>query len=50
MPIIVPAPGRLSTMTCWPSRSVSLGARMRAMMSVPPPAEDGTTMRTGLAG
>src|SRR5215813_10333059 len=50
MPIMVPAPGRLSMMNCCPRPSVSFGAMMRATMSVPPPAEDGTTIRTGLPG
>ena len=31
-------PGRLSTTTGWPSRAESFGARMRMVMSTPPPA------------
>jgi len=31
------APGRLSTMTCWPSPSVSLAASRRALVSVAAP-------------
>src|SRR6266498_2276162 len=50
MPIIWPAPGRLSTTNCWPSDSESLCATERAMMSVPPPAAEGTMKRTGFAG
>src|SRR6266853_1781394 len=42
MPIIWPAPGRLST--------TSFCARARAMMSVPPPAAEGTMKRTGFDG
>src|SRR6266850_3871993 len=40
MPIIWPAPGRLSTTNCCPSDSESFCARARAMMSVPPPATE----------
>jgi hypothetical protein len=47
---MVPAPGLLSITTCWPSACESLGATMRAMMSVPPPADEGTTTRTGFDG
>jgi hypothetical protein len=43
-------PVRLSTMNCWPIVSPSRCARLRAMMSVPPVAVNGTTMRTVLAG
>src|SRR6266699_4944214 len=50
MPIIWPAPGRLSTTNCWPSDSESLCATERAMISVPPPAAEGTMKRTGFAG
>ena len=42
-------PGSLITI-CWPSVSPSLCATSRAMMSFGPPAENGTTMRTGRAG
>ena len=44
------APVRLSTTTCWPRNSESLGATMRAVMSVPPPGEKGEMKRTGLDG
>src|SRR5881396_2499128 len=47
MPIIWPAPGRLSTTNCAPSDSESFCASARAMMSVPPPAAEGTMKRTG---
>src|SRR5258706_85223 len=50
MPIIWPAPGRLSTTNCCASDSESFCARARAMMSVPPPAAEGTMKRTGLDG
>src|SRR5262245_53165740 len=44
------APGRLSTITCWPQVSVSFWATARAMMSTPPPAACGTMIRTGRLG
>src|SRR4051812_15547776 len=44
------APGRLSTITGWPHFSVSFSATMRGIRSALPPAGNGTTMRTGLAG
>ena len=47
---VPPAPGRFSTTTGCPQRSPSLGPIMRAEMSVALPAENGTTMRTGLLG
>src|SRR5712691_6238968 len=50
MPIIWPAPGRLSTTNCRPNDSESFSATARAMMSVPPPAAEGTIKRTGLDG
>src|SRR6266705_219421 len=50
IPIIWPAPGRLSTTNCCPSDSESFCASARAMMSVPPPAAEGTMKRTGFAG
>ncbi len=31
------APGRFSTMNCWPSACESLGPMTRAMVSMPPP-------------
>ena len=44
------APARLSTMMLWPSSSVMRGAMLRVVMSAGPPAENGTTMRSGLTG
>src|SRR5262245_50628810 len=44
------APGRFSTMTCWPSRAASGSAMTRALLSARPPGANGTTMRTGRAG
>src|SRR6266849_10708499 len=50
IPIIWPAPGRLSTTNCCASDSESFCASARAMMSVPPPAAEGTMKRTGFDG
>ncbi len=44
------APGRFSTITCWPRRSLIFGAMRRDMMSVVLPGGKGTTMRTGFDG
>jgi len=44
------APGRLSTTTDLPRRSVSGGAMMRAMTSSPPPGAVGVSKRIGRAG
>jgi hypothetical protein len=44
------APGRLSMTTCWPRLSASLGAMVRPMMSVTPPAPLGMIMRMGRVG
>jgi hypothetical protein len=49
-PMFVPAPGRLSTMTCWLRYSVSFAASSLALMSTPPPGVNGTTRRIGLVG
>ena len=49
-PILPPAPTLFSTKNCWPSSSDSLAAKMRPTMSVGPPAENDTTMRTGRLG
>src|SRR3954468_24624270 len=49
-PMLPPAPGRLSTITCWPSAALIGAATRRAMISPPPPAEDPTMMRIGLVG
>src|SRR5688572_15335458 len=50
MPMMPFAPGRLSTITCWPHVPVSFSATDRAMMSTPPPAAWGTMIRTGRFG
>src|SRR4051812_46285683 len=44
------APGRLSTITCCPSLSLSLGVSARAVVSVPPPGAKPTIMRIGFVG
>ncbi len=44
------APGRFSTITCWPRRSPIFGAIRRDMMSVVFPGGKGTTIRIGLPG
>jgi hypothetical protein len=44
------APGRFSTTTCWPSRSDSHGPTMRATVSAPPPAGKPMIQRTGRDG
>src|SRR3989344_4811528 len=49
-PMLVEAPGRLSTMICWPSVWRMASATVRASTSVPPPAGYGTTQRRGLPG
>src|SRR5205085_3675286 len=48
--MLPPAPARFSTTTCWPRRSASAGATMRAVVSVPPPGSKPTTMVIGFAG
>src|SRR5262245_49204087 len=48
--IVVPAPGRFSTITCWPRVFVISAAVTRAKVSVAPPGANATTRRTGLAG
>src|SRR5450830_1652697 len=50
VPMLPPAPGRLSTMSCWPSVSDSFCATMRAIASLARPATWGTTRVTGLLG
>ena len=47
-PMLPPAPGRFSTMTV-PSAGFTASARMRAVMSIGPPAPNGTTMRVTLS-
>src|SRR3990167_6955799 len=49
-PMLVEAPGRLSTMICWPSVWRMASATVRASTSVPPPAGYGTTQRRGWSG
>jgi len=44
------APGRFSTITCCPRRSLIFGAMRRDMMSVVFPGGKGMMMRTGLVG
>jgi hypothetical protein len=48
--MLPPAPGRLSTTTCWPSLSLSRGTIIRTTASVLPPGGNVTTMRIGLLG
>src|SRR5262245_23367837 len=48
--IVFDAPGRFSTMNGWPKTAWYFSASMRAMMSVPPPGDAPTMMRTGLDG
>src|SRR5258705_8968760 len=48
--MVPPALGRLSTTTCWPQLSIIFSPTQRARMSVWLPAENGTSMRIGLAG
>jgi hypothetical protein len=49
-PILLPAPGRLSMINGWPSRSDSHRPIRRAMMSIWPPGGKPTTKRTGRVG
>ena len=48
--MVFEAPGRFSTTTDWRRSGPSLSASMRARMSVPPPGEAPTMMRTALSG
>src|ERR1700682_93888 len=50
MPMMPPAPPRLSTMNCWPSASDSFCENCRAVMSLPPPGAKGTITRTTFVG
>src|SRR5689334_18431405 len=50
MAITVPPPGRLSTMTDWPQRSVSFCAPSRDIASSPPPGAMPITIRIGFVG
>ena len=44
------APGRVSTMTCWPQASVNFCPIRRPTMSGPEPGEDSAMMRIGRVG
>ena len=50
VPMVLPAPGRFSMTSCWPSRSDNHCPMSRAVMSVPPPGGNPTTKRTGRVG
>src|SRR5689334_1768818 len=50
MPMLPPAPARLSAMNCVPYALVSVSATRRPMMSVGPPGGNGMMTRTGLVG
>ena len=50
MPMVMPAPGRLSTTTCWPHAVEYLVPSARASGSEPPPVAVGTMKRIGLVG
>src|SRR5258708_3807037 len=48
--MLPPAPARVSTTTCCPSRTPSGSATTRALLSATPPGVKGTMMRSGFAG
>ena len=48
--MLVPAPGRFSTITCWGRSSESFDASTRALMSTPPPGVNPTINRGGRLG
>ncbi|CFN75313.1 Uncharacterised protein [Bordetella pertussis] len=50
VPMMPPAPARLSTTTGWPSMAESRSENARAARSVPPPGPVGTTRVTGPFG
>src|SRR5882672_9282296 len=50
VPITLPAPGRLSTITGWPSAAASFAPTARDKMSAVPPAANVTMIRIGLVG
>src|SRR5450759_1533672 len=50
VPMRALAPGRFSTTNCWPVLAVMRCARLRAMMSVPPPGANGTISLTARVG
>jgi hypothetical protein len=47
---LLPAPGRFSTTTGWPTRSDSHVAMIRETASAPPPGGNPTIQRSGRAG
>ena len=47
VPIVPPAPGRLSTKNCWPSASLNPCARIRPGVSVAPPGKTGSRCAPG---
>ena len=50
MPMTLPPPGRFSITSGWPSPLLTSGSMMRARLSVPPPAPNGTIRRIGRVG
>ena len=50
LPVAPPAPGRLSTITGWPSAVDRRWAMKRPMTSAPPPGANGTMIVMGFAG
>jgi hypothetical protein len=50
VPMRPPAPGRLSTTTCWPHAAVSFSPISRAITSEPSPGGLGTITRIGFEG
>src|SRR5947207_4472945 len=50
VPITLPAPGRLSVITGWPSAAASFAPTARDRVSEVPPAANVTMMRIGLVG
>ena len=50
VPMLPPAPGRLSTTTAYPSCSVSFWLTSRATILEPPPGGKGSMSRIGLSG
>src|SRR5258706_15284183 len=50
MPILPPAPERLSTTTDWPKLALNFCAMMRPIVSIPPPGANGTINRIGRVG
>ena len=50
MPMVMPAPARWSTTTCWPQASVYFWPSMRTITSEPPPGAVGMMTRMGFVG